>query len=332
MTDSWHLAQLNIARPRAPLDDPIMAEFMANLERINALGDASPGFVWRLQDDSGNATALEQPFGPEIIVNMTVWEDVESLRAFVFRSEHTGFLRRRAEWFDKLERPDFGAVVGAGRSSAHLWPRPRSRLDRLAELGPTPEAFSFARTFAADGRQARRAWRAERRCRHRFAFWSSASAIWGAAMPWPITGSTGFEIVGPDEPQHPGHGRRTLPPELRGYPLFEDFEDALRATRPDAVSINTYTDTHAAYALRAMDAGCHVFMEKPIATTVADAEAVVAKAVATRRKLVLGYILRVHPAWTEAGRDRPRPGQAAGDAHEPEPAVERARPGSGTAT
>ena len=156
MTDSWHLAQLNIARPRAPLDDPIMAEFMANLERINALGDASPGFVWRLQDDSGNATALEQPFGPEMIVNMTVWEDVEALRAFVFRSEHTGFLRRRAEWFDKLDGPPSVLWwVPAGHRPTLAEARPR--LDRLAELGPTPEAFTFARTFAADGRQARRA-------------------------------------------------------------------------------------------------------------------------------------------------------------------------------
>src|SRR3954453_13924756 len=88
-----------------------------------------------------------------------------------------------------------------------------------------------------------------------------------------------------------------LPPELHGYPLFDDYEQALRETRPDAVSINTYADTHAAYAMRAMDLGCHVFLEKPLATTVADAEAVVAKAMATGRKLVLGYILRFHPAW-----------------------------------
>ena len=149
MTDSWHLAQLNIARPRAPLDDPIMAEFMANLERINALGDASPGFVWRLQDDSGNATALEQPFGPEMIVNMTVWESIEALRGFVFSSEHTGFLRRRAEWFHRLDGP---ATVLWWIDGAH---RPtlieaKQRLDRLVELGPTPEAFTFARPFAVD--------------------------------------------------------------------------------------------------------------------------------------------------------------------------------------
>lgn len=101
-----------------------------------------------------------------------------------------------------------------------------------------------------------------------------------------------------------------LPEELRGYPRFDDFAQALHATRPDAVSINSYPDTHAAYALQAMEAGCHVFMEKPIATSVADAEAVVAKAVAMRRKLVLGYILRVHPAWqklVEIGRTLGKP-------------------------
>jgi predicted dehydrogenase len=106
----------------------------------------------------------------------------------------------------------------------------------------------------------------------------------------------GFEIVGLAS-RNAKTTVHELPAELRGYPLFEDFEQALRATRPDAVSINTYTDTHAAYAIRAMDSGCHVFCEKPLATNMADAEAVVAKAEATGRKLVLGYILRVHPAW-----------------------------------
>lgn len=106
----------------------------------------------------------------------------------------------------------------------------------------------------------------------------------------------GFEIVGLMSRTARSYGDRLMP-ELRGYPRFEDFEEALVATRPEAVSINTWPNTHAALALRAMDAGCHVFLEKPIATTVEDAEAVVAKAVATQRKLVLGYILRVHPTW-----------------------------------
>jgi predicted dehydrogenase len=101
-----------------------------------------------------------------------------------------------------------------------------------------------------------------------------------------------------------------LPAQLQNYPLFEDYDQALRSAQPDAVSISTYTDSHAAYAIRAMDAGCHVFLEKPLATNIADAEAVVAKAKVTRCKLVLGYILRVHPAWQkliEIGRGLGKP-------------------------
>ncbi len=119
----------------------------------------------------------------------------------------------------------------------------------------------------------------------------------------------GFEVVGLMSRTARGYGGR-LAPELRGYALFEDFGEALRATRPDAVSISTWPNTHAGLALRAMDAGCHVFLEKPLATTVEDAEAVVAKATATRRKLVLGYILRHHPAWArlvEVGRTLGKP-------------------------
>ncbi len=119
----------------------------------------------------------------------------------------------------------------------------------------------------------------------------------------------GFEVVGVMSRAARSYGDR-LAPELRGYPRFEDFGQALEATRPDAVSINTWPNSHAALALQAMDAGCHVFMEKPIATTVEDARAGVAKAEATRRKLVLGYILRVHPAWAklvEVGRTLGKP-------------------------
>ena len=105
----------------------------------------------------------------------------------------------------------------------------------------------------------------------------------------------GFELVG--MMSRSIKSRDNIPEELAGYPLFEDFDEALAATKPDAVSINSYPDTHAQYALKAMDAGCHVFMEKPIATNIEDAEAVVAKAREKNRKLVLGYILRVHPSW-----------------------------------
>jgi predicted dehydrogenase len=119
----------------------------------------------------------------------------------------------------------------------------------------------------------------------------------------------GFELVGLTSRTIRAKAA-ALPAELQGYPLFENFGEALRATRPDAVSINTWPNTHADYAIRAMAAGCHVFMEKPIATTFADAERVVAKARETKRKLVLGYILRVHPAWAklvEIGRTLGKP-------------------------
>ena len=104
----------------------------------------------------------------------------------------------------------------------------------------------------------------------------------------------GFEIVGL---MSRTIRSKPIPEELRGYPLFEDYAEALAATRPDAVSINTWPNTHAAYAIQAMGAGAHGFMEKPIATNNEDAARVVATARARGRKLVLGYILRVHPSW-----------------------------------
>ncbi|KKC32819.1 Gfo/Idh/MocA family protein [Devosia psychrophila] len=104
----------------------------------------------------------------------------------------------------------------------------------------------------------------------------------------------GFEIVGL---MSRSIKSATIPDQLQGLPLFEDFGAALATTRPDAVSINSWPNTHAEYAIRAMEAGAHVFMEKPIATNIADANKVVATARRTNRKLVLGYILRVHPSW-----------------------------------
>lgn len=107
----------------------------------------------------------------------------------------------------------------------------------------------------------------------------------------------GFEIVG--LMSRTIKSRTDIPEELSSYPLFEDFGQALAQTNPNAVSINSYPNTHAEYALKSFDAGCHVFMEKPIATNIEDAEKVVAAARAGKRKLVLGYILRVHPSWVK---------------------------------
>ena len=118
----------------------------------------------------------------------------------------------------------------------------------------------------------------------------------------------GFELVG--LMSRTIESRDDLPAELDACPRFEDFERAMAETRPDAVSINTWPNTHAEYALKALDAGCHVFMEKPIATNVEDADRVVAAARERGRKLVLGYILRVHPSWMkfiEVGRTLGKP-------------------------
>jgi predicted dehydrogenase len=94
-------------------------------------------------------------------------------------------------------------------------------------------------------------------------------------------------------------GKRTdLPETWSSVPRFSDFDEALASVRPDVVSINTYPDTHAQYAIRAIEAGAHVFVEKPLAQTVADAQRVVDAAKAHGRKLMVGYILRVHPSWT----------------------------------
>ncbi len=140
------LAQLNIGRLVAPQDDPRVAEFMDALEPINALADASLGFVWRLQDDSGNATSIQGFDDDSIIVNMSVWESIAALRAFVYSSEHKRYLARRKEWFQPFD--DLLLV---------LWNVPdghrptvqeaRERLEHLEAHGPTPHAFTFRESF-----------------------------------------------------------------------------------------------------------------------------------------------------------------------------------------
>src|SRR3954465_9985974 len=94
-----HLAQINVARAIAPLDDPRLGGFVAQLADINALADRSPGFVWRLQTQAGDATAVRAYEDPQIIVNMSVWESLEALHAYVYRSAHIGVLRDRKRWF-----------------------------------------------------------------------------------------------------------------------------------------------------------------------------------------------------------------------------------------
>jgi hypothetical protein len=148
MARRFHVAQVNIARMLAPLEDPLMADFVAQLDPVNALADASPGFVWRFQSEGGNATSVRPLPDPLILFNMSVWESVEALHAYVYRSQHGASLRDRKRWFQK----------SAGPSTALWWipageiPTVKDGITRLAHLeayGESPMAFSFAKPLPA---------------------------------------------------------------------------------------------------------------------------------------------------------------------------------------
>lgn len=146
----WHLAQMNVGTTVAPVESPPLAEFLARLDAINALADRSPGFVWRLQTEAGNATDIRPTDNPRFIVNMSVWESVEALFGFVYRSDHRNVMVRRREWF---EQPSSAYMV--------LWWVPAGsrpsideglhRLHLLDSNGPTPEAFTFRHVFPPPG-------------------------------------------------------------------------------------------------------------------------------------------------------------------------------------
>lgn len=144
------LAQVNVARMRAPLDDPVMRGFVDALAAVNRLAETSPGFVWR--------HATHEVLGDDVglfVVNVSVWADYPALHEFVYRSAHGGFLRRRAAWFGPTEQP----------STALWWVRDGTRpavadavrrLHHLRRYGPTPQAFALRRRFGPDGRPERR--------------------------------------------------------------------------------------------------------------------------------------------------------------------------------
>jgi hypothetical protein len=145
-----HLAQLNVARALAPLDSPLLADFMAALDDVNAIAEASPGFVWRLKGEGDNATDIRLDDDPLLLVNMSLWQTVEALFDFVYRSGHNAVMMRRREWF---ERP--------GEAHQVLWWIPAGQLPTLAEGmarlarlradGPSAEAFTFKQHYPAPG-------------------------------------------------------------------------------------------------------------------------------------------------------------------------------------
>lgn len=146
----FHLAQINVARALAPLDDPLLAGFVARLDEINALADRSPGFVWRLQSDSGNATDIQVSDDPNFIVNMSVWEDLDALFNYVYRSDHLQVMALRRKWFEKPS----GAFMAMWWLPAGELPSVEEglqRIDMLNRRGPSPEGFTFKSPFDAAG-------------------------------------------------------------------------------------------------------------------------------------------------------------------------------------
>ena len=146
---SWNLAQVNIARMLAPLDDPIMADFVNNLDRINKLAEETDGFVWRLVDETNNATSIKIFNDDFLIVNMSVWESLDHLFNFTYKTDHVEIFKRKKEWFTKL-------------ADAHLacWYVPNSyrptikdaeeRLTYMNQYGITPYAFTFKKRYSVE--------------------------------------------------------------------------------------------------------------------------------------------------------------------------------------
>jgi heme-degrading monooxygenase HmoA len=143
----WHLAQLNNGRLRQPIDHPDSAGFADGLDHINALAEAAPGFVWRLQDETGNATHIETPDDdPAHIVNISVWESVEALRDFTYAGNHVGYMRERLEWFEPRDGPHL-VLWWIETGHEPTVEEGYDRLTHLIENGPTREAFTFMLTF-----------------------------------------------------------------------------------------------------------------------------------------------------------------------------------------
>jgi hypothetical protein len=142
---SYELAQLNIAIMKEPLESPGMADFVANLDRINALAESAAGFVWRMQTEEGDATAL-RPMGEDTLVNMSVWRDVEALHQYVFKSAHVEIMRRRQEWFERM-REAHAVLWWVRKGHRPDITEAAARLEQLRAQGPSAAAFTFRQAF-----------------------------------------------------------------------------------------------------------------------------------------------------------------------------------------
>lgn len=144
---NYHIAELNIATLDAPIDSPQLKDFVANLDRINALAESSPGFEWRLKGDGNDATSL-RPLGDDVVVNLSVWRTVDSLRNYVYKTAHVEIMKRRREWFTRM-KDAYLALWWVPAGHAPTVAEAVARLAHLREHGPTAEAFTFGEAFSA---------------------------------------------------------------------------------------------------------------------------------------------------------------------------------------
>ena len=149
--EGFHLAEVNLAKARHEMDDPRMAGFVDNLDRINTLGDESPGWVWRYQDDSGAAIDTQVFDDSLMFINLTVWESIEDLRAFTVEGEHVGFLRRRLEWFDRIPALPMLTMWWLPAGMLPTLDDVVDRVHPLRDHGPTSYAFTFKDHFPPEG-------------------------------------------------------------------------------------------------------------------------------------------------------------------------------------
>ena len=145
---AWQLAQINIARLLAPVDDPKIADFVAQLDEINALAENAPGFVWRLKSDAGNATDIPYSDDPFVIPNMSVWTSVEALRDFTYTTRHIEVFRDRAKWFEKMTLPHY-CLWWIPEGHIPTVAEARERLEHYQRHGATPYSFWFSQRFPA---------------------------------------------------------------------------------------------------------------------------------------------------------------------------------------
>jgi hypothetical protein len=145
----YHLAQINIAHAQAPMESAVMKGFVDRLAEINALADNSPGFVWRLQTDEGDSTALRAFEDPMLLVNMSVWESLDSLKNYVYKSLHVELIRDRDAWFNKMTRP-YQALWWVPMGHIPSVTEGKEKLELLQKGVPTIDAFTFVKPFSHD--------------------------------------------------------------------------------------------------------------------------------------------------------------------------------------